>query len=195
MLQLWNLLQKSDNEGLDLRCFKCGKSVRIAASSPKQHVHLIKGVDVEIPNRDPKDDKEDLPHVDVKDDTKGLLLYIQRLMHMQQKDPNSEKDKHLQNLGSWNKIKEYMYPYHWWSTENMVSTVMVEKLNLKLEKEASFVLDCLAKWSHVVKHKTLVTFSIDELYEGSMVWDVALLLTGHILLGRPWLYNHVVQHP
>nr|GEW39131.1 hypothetical protein [Tanacetum cinerariifolium] len=82
------------------------------------------------------------------------------------------------------------------SCENMVSTTMVEKLGLPIRNHPDpYQLTWLKKGNLVkVTHRCLVHFSVGNKYTNELCCEVIPMDACHILLGRPWLYDHRVKH-
>jgi hypothetical protein len=81
------------------------------------------------------------------------------------------------------------------STDNLVSTEMVEKLELKTTKHPSpYKVSWLQKGHRVSFTKQcLVKFKIGN-YHDEILCDVIPMDVCHILLGRPWKYDRNVVH-
>jgi hypothetical protein len=82
------------------------------------------------------------------------------------------------------------------SCENVVSTTMVEKLNLKTEAHSHpYKLQWLQKGNDIqVTKKCLVQFSIGKNYQDEVMCDVVPVDACHILFGRPWQYDRKTVH-
>ncbi|GJT11497.1 transposon ty3-I gag-pol polyprotein [Tanacetum coccineum] len=82
------------------------------------------------------------------------------------------------------------------SCENMVSTTMVKKLSLPIQNHRDpYQLTWLKKGNLVkVTHRCLMHFSIGNKYTDKLWCEVIPIDACHILLGRPWLYDHRVKH-
>jgi hypothetical protein len=82
------------------------------------------------------------------------------------------------------------------SCENVVSTTMVEKLNLKTEPHSHpYKLQWLKKGNDIqVTKKCLIQFSIGKNYKDEVLCDVVPMDACHILLGRPWQYDKRAFH-
>jgi hypothetical protein len=82
------------------------------------------------------------------------------------------------------------------SCENVVSTTMVEKLNLKTEPHSHpYKLQWLKKGNDIqVTKKCLIQFSIGKNYKDEILCDVVPMDACHILLGRPWQYDKRAFH-
>jgi hypothetical protein len=81
------------------------------------------------------------------------------------------------------------------STDNLVSTEMVEKLELETTKHSSpYKVSWLQKGHRVsVTKQCLVKFKIGN-YHDEILCDVIPMDVCHILLGRPWQYDRNVVH-
>jgi hypothetical protein len=81
------------------------------------------------------------------------------------------------------------------STDNLVSTEMVEKLELETTKHPSpYKVSWLQKGHRVsVTKKCLVKLKIGN-YHDEILCDVIPMDVCHILLGRPWQYDRNVVH-
>jgi hypothetical protein len=81
------------------------------------------------------------------------------------------------------------------STDNLVSTEMVEKLELKTRKHPSpYRVTWLQKGHQVrVTKQCLVNFKMGD-YKDDILCDVILMDVCHVLLGRPWQYDRHVVH-
>jgi len=82
------------------------------------------------------------------------------------------------------------------SCENLVSKVMVEKLNLNFEKHPMpYHVTWIKKGNEVIIDKRcLICFSIRNTYEDEVWCDVIPMDACHILLGRPWQFDRRVLH-
>ncbi|KAE8695418.1 putative CCCH-type zinc finger family protein [Hibiscus syriacus] len=82
------------------------------------------------------------------------------------------------------------------SCENVVSEEVVQKLQLKTDRHPKpYKLSWLNKDSEVtVDRRCLVSFSIGRKYFDNAWCDVVSMDACHILLGRPWQYDHSVIH-
>jgi hypothetical protein len=81
------------------------------------------------------------------------------------------------------------------STDNLVLTEMVEKLELKMNKHLSpYKVTWLQKGHQVcVTKQFLVNFKMGE-YKDEILCDVIPMDVCHVLLGRPWQYDRHVVH-
>eukprot|EP00253_Pinus_taeda_P009609 PITA_09609 len=81
------------------------------------------------------------------------------------------------------------------STDNLVSTAMVEKLDLKCSKHHNPYRVSWLKEGHqlLVDEQSKVEFQIGR-YKDKVVCDIMPMDVCHILLGRPWQYDRKVVH-
>ncbi|XP_071694869.1 uncharacterized protein [Rutidosis leptorrhynchoides] len=82
------------------------------------------------------------------------------------------------------------------SCENVVSSIMVEKLGLKTEAHPEpYQLTWLKKGNHIkVTKRCLVKFYISSKYNDEVWCEVIPMDACHILLGRPWQYDRKTLH-
>ena len=82
------------------------------------------------------------------------------------------------------------------SFENVVSTVMVDKLGLKtVQHPHPYKLSWLQKDNEIkVNKRCLVSFSIGKNYKDEVWCDVAPMDACHLLLGRPWHYDRRILY-
>jgi hypothetical protein len=81
------------------------------------------------------------------------------------------------------------------STDNLISTEMVEKMELKTNKHPSpYKVTWLQKGHQVcVMRQCLVEFKMGE-YRDKILCDVIPMDVCHVLLGRPWQFDRNVVH-
>nr|GFD05834.1 putative reverse transcriptase domain, zinc finger, CCHC-type, aspartic peptidase domain protein [Tanacetum cinerariifolium] len=82
------------------------------------------------------------------------------------------------------------------SCENMVAKTMVDKLGLPTTDHPDpYQLMWFRKGNLVkVTQRCLVSFSIGNKYKDELRCEVVPMDTCHLLLRRPWLYDHKVKH-
>ncbi|GKV36127.1 hypothetical protein SLEP1_g44294 [Rubroshorea leprosula] len=82
------------------------------------------------------------------------------------------------------------------SSENVVSSYMVEKLGLPVKDLShSYKLQWLRKGNEVkVTKRCLVSFSIGNKYQDEVWCDVIPMDACHLLLGRPWQFDRKAIH-
>ncbi|XP_035829952.1 uncharacterized protein LOC118479509 [Helianthus annuus] len=179
------------------RCFKCGGLGHFAREC--SNTQLITLTDETLPVYDTEEDQPEEVETEVVYPDKGETLIAQRVLST---NPNHEvKD----NLWLRNNIfrtrctvkgKVCTIIIDGGSCENMVATVMVEKLGLKVEDHPDpYQLTWLKKGNVVkVKHRCLVQFSIGTRYSDEVWCEVVPMDACHILLGRPWQYDRRTKH-
>lgn len=82
------------------------------------------------------------------------------------------------------------------SCENMISQVVVSKLNLPVEAHLQpYKLSWFKKGNEIsVTKRCLVNLSIGNGYFDKVWCDVVIMDACHILFGQPWQYDNKVQH-
>ncbi|GKA38462.1 gag-pol polyprotein [Tanacetum coccineum] len=82
------------------------------------------------------------------------------------------------------------------SYENLISSIMVDKLGLKTEEHPKlYTLSWFKKGNEVkVSKRCLVNFFIGKTYTDEVWCDVVLMKACHIFLGRPWQFDYKTKH-
>ncbi|GJR72451.1 putative reverse transcriptase domain-containing protein [Tanacetum coccineum] len=82
------------------------------------------------------------------------------------------------------------------SCDNLIAEEAVQKLGLKTENRPKpYKLHRLKKGSEVIVSKrVLITFFVGTTYKDSVWCDIMPMNTYHLLLGRPWEYDHNTTH-
>ena len=126
----------------------------------------------------------------------GDLLVTRRALSIQPKDDgNEEQREHIFHIRGHMKDKVYTLIIDSWSCTNVASSLMVEKLNLHTMKHPKpYKLQWLNDCGEVKVNKQVrIPFSIGK-YEDEVLYDVAPIHAGHILLSLPWKFNRRVMH-
>jgi hypothetical protein len=175
------------------KCFKCHGFGHIASDCPNRKMISLVEEDLEDNVEDePVDEgsKEEWTYAD-----QGESLVIRRIL----KSTYVEEDWLRNNIfhtkcTSSGKVCNVIIDGG--SCENVVSTTMVEKLNLKTEPHSHpYKLQWLKKGNDIqVTKKCLIQFSIGKNYKDEVLCDVVPMDACHILLGRPWQYDKRAFH-
>nr|GEW69470.1 hypothetical protein [Tanacetum cinerariifolium] len=82
------------------------------------------------------------------------------------------------------------------SCENVISSIMVDKLGLNAKEHPKpYALSWFKNGNEVrVSKRCLVNFSIGKKYTDEVWYDVVLMKACHILLGRPWQFDCKAKH-
>ncbi|GKC76437.1 aspartyl protease_2 domain-containing protein [Tanacetum coccineum] len=82
------------------------------------------------------------------------------------------------------------------SCENVISATMVSKLSLATEEHPHpYKFSWFKKGNEVrVSQRCLVNFSIGKKYSDEVWCDVVPMDACHMLLGRPWQFDHKTMH-
>jgi hypothetical protein len=175
------------------KCFKCQGFGHIASDCPNRKM-------ISLVEEDLEDDVEDEPVDEGSEEEwtyadQGESLVIRRIL----KSTYIEEDWLRNNIfhtkcTSSGKVCNVIIDGG--SCENVVSTTMVEKLNLKTEPHSHpYKLQWLKKGNDIqVTKKCLIQFSIGKNYKDELLCDVVPMDACHILLGRPWQYDRKAFH-
>jgi hypothetical protein len=175
------------------KCFKCQGFGHIASDCPNRKM-------ISLVEEDLEDDVEDEPVDEGSEEEwtyadQGESLVIRRIL----KSTYMEEDWLRNNIfhtkcTSSGKVCNVIIDGG--SCENVVSTTMVEKLNLKTEPHSHpYKLQWLKKGNDIqVTKKCLIQFSIGKNYKDELLCDVVPMDACHILLGRPWQYDRKAFH-
>ncbi|PKU66458.1 RNA-directed DNA polymerase [Dendrobium catenatum] len=123
----------------------------------------------------------------------GSLLVLQRLLNVHKKQEGQRHNIFKTRCTVNQKVCQVIIDSG--SCENVVSTFMVEKLQLPTENHSNpYRLSWIQKNSDVqVSRRCLVNFSIGK-FEDRVWCDVVPMDACHILLGRPWKYDKETTH-
>ncbi|PKI36113.1 hypothetical protein CRG98_043495 [Punica granatum] len=177
------------------QCFKCRGFGHIFSECPNRKiVSLVEEDDGEsiydsYPSKENEVDHEEITYGD-----QGEALVVQRILRAD----HVEDDKWLRHnifhtqCTSHRKICTVIIDSG--SCENVVSTTMVEKLQLAVEKHPEpYKLSWLKKGNDVhVDKRCLVQFSIGRHYKDEVLCNMVPMDACHLLLGGPWLYDRRV---
>ncbi|XP_021999385.1 uncharacterized protein LOC110896229 [Helianthus annuus] len=174
-----------------LRCYKCQGFGHLKRDCPNMQVLAL------IADPDNQSDHEEgQPELLLPD--RGELLVTRRLLHITVNDPDDMAwlRHNIFKTQCTAKGKVCSVIIDGGSCENMVSTTMVEKLNLPTQDHPDpYQLSWLRKGSVVrVTKKCLVALTIGNKYADEIWCEVIPMDACHVLLGRPWLYDRRVKH-
>lgn len=194
----------TENKAKAIKCFKCQGFGHIASNCPNRRtITIIRGEAYEVSdeeetreepegeyNTDPIYDEE----VTVADH--GESLVIRRSLHTManKEEPWLRRNIFHTRCTSAGKVCDVIIDNG--SCENVVSSYMVEKLDLPTQSHPyPYKLHWLNKGSTVkVDKRCLVTFSIGQKYQDQVWCDVVPMDACHLLLGRPWQYDRQVLY-
>jgi hypothetical protein len=175
------------------KCFKCQGFGHISSNCPNRKM-------ISLVEEDLEDDVEDEPVDEGSEEEwtyadQGESLVIRRIL----KSTYIEQDWLRNNIfhtkcTSSGKVCNVIIDGG--SCENVVSTTIVEKLNLKTEPHSHpYKLQWLKNGNDIqVTKKCLIQFSIGKNYKDEVLCDVVPMDACHILLGRPWQYDKRAFH-
>ncbi|KAJ9557876.1 LOW QUALITY PROTEIN: hypothetical protein OSB04_012490 [Centaurea solstitialis] len=179
------------------RCFKSGGLGHFARECP--NTQLVTLTEETTPVYDTEEDTPKEDETEIVDPDKGESFIAQRVLSTNPTraiDDNLWLRNNIFRTRCTVKGKVCTIIIDGGSCENMVATVMVEKLGLKVEPHPEpYQLTWLKKGNVVkVKHRCLVQFSIGTRYSDEVWCEVVPMDVCHILLGRPWQYDRRTKH-
>nr|GEX72825.1 hypothetical protein [Tanacetum cinerariifolium] len=128
----------------------------------------------------------------------GEALVIQRVLNvvvLKSVDDNSWLRNNIFRTKCTSKGKTYDMIIDGGSCENVISTYMVEKLEMKTENHPEpYQLTWLKKEHCSVNKCCLVQFYIGKNYKDEVWCEVIPMDAAHILLGRPWQFDRKTKH-
>ncbi|KAD3641639.1 hypothetical protein E3N88_30863 [Mikania micrantha] len=179
------------------RCFKCGGLGRFARECPNTQLVTLVEDSPPVYDTEADDGQDDIPETIYPD--KGKSLNVRRTLSTNPA-PAVEDDLWLRHNIFRTKCtvrdKVCTIIIDGGSCENMVATVMVEKLGLKVDPHPEpYQLTWLKKGNMVkVNQRCLIPFSIGNKYRDEVWCEVIPMDACHILLGRPWQYDRRIIH-
>ncbi|XP_013624595.1 PREDICTED: uncharacterized protein LOC106330711 [Brassica oleracea var. oleracea] len=162
------LADTRNNRPSSLRCFSCGEIGHRQANFPTRNRRGLlldtAGNDVEVIYDDDMEETVDEPEVLHADC--GPALMVRRFI-----------------IDSGN-------------SENVIAEEVVTKLQLPTELHPyPYKLAWLdQKTDLLITRRSLISFSVDDAYKDQIHCDVAPMDACHLLLGRPWIFDHRIQH-
>jgi hypothetical protein len=169
-----------------ITCFTCGKDGHKAVDCPDRKMDRGKAHVTEVQRRDVEDE----------DTGSGKSLTVHKVLLKPEKvvEDTAQRCRQFRTTcktKGW-KCKVIMDSG---STDNLVSTEMVEKIDLETNRHPSpYKVSWLQKGHQVhVTKQCLVEFKMGE-YRDKIMCDVIPMDVCHVLLGRPWQYDRNVVH-
>jgi hypothetical protein len=166
--------------------FTCGKDGHKAVDCPERKMDRGNAHVVEAQRRDAESEDAD----------SGRSLGMHKILLAPEKEVESSVQRsRLFRTACTAKDRKCKVIIDSGSTDNLVSTEMVEKLELTTTKHPSpYKVSWLQKGHRVsVTKQCLVKFKIGN-YHDEILCDVIPMDVCHILLGRPWQYDRNVVH-
>ncbi|KAJ0534568.1 putative nucleotidyltransferase, Ribonuclease H [Helianthus annuus] len=179
------------------RCYKCHGLGHLKRECPNKQVVALIDDPKPVYDSEPEDQQDRDPQI-IFPDT-GEALVIQRVLNTtvaESSDDTSWLRNTIFRTKCTTKGKVCNVIIDGGSCENIVSTTMVEKLNLPLHNHPEpYQLTWLKKGNLLnVTHRCLVQFSIGDKYADEVWCEVLPMDACHILLGRPWQYDRRAKH-
>nr|CAD1817170.1 unnamed protein product [Ananas comosus var. bracteatus] len=181
-----------------IRCFTRGEKGHNSYACPERRVNLAELEDKEYDELEPiyDDYVEDSEEVDVHPG-QGESLVVRRVMTAAGKE--EEEDWRRRSIFRTHVLcggKVCDLVIDGGSMENVISKDAVEKLKLPIEKHPQpYKIRWLKKGNEIlVTSHCLVRFTLGGNLDDEALCDVVPMDIGHILMGRPWLYDHDMEH-
>jgi hypothetical protein len=170
-----------------ITCFTCGKDGHKAIDCPDRKMDRSEAHIAEAQQR---------RDVESEDADSGRSLGMHKILLTPEKEVDSSAQRsRLFRTACTAKDRKCKVIVDSGSTDNLVSTEMVEKLELETTKHPSpYKVSWLQKGHRVsVTKQCLVKFKIGN-YHDEILCDVIPMDVCHILLGRPWQFDRNVVH-
>ena len=148
---------------------------------------------------DDESDKESMPPLEDVDEeefaAQGELLVTRRALSLQAKEDEEEQRENIFHTRCHVRNKVCSVIIDGGSCTNVASTTMVDKLGLPTTKQPGpYKLQWLYDSGEVkVSKQALISFRIGR-HEDEVLCNVVPMQAGHLLLGRPWQFDHQVKH-
>jgi hypothetical protein len=169
-----------------ITCFTCGKDRHKAVDCPDRKMDRGKYHITEAQRRDAESEDAD----------SGRSLGMNKILLAHEKEVDSSVERsRLFKTTCTTKERKCKVIVDSGSTDNLISSEMVEKLELETTKHPSpYKVSWLQKGHRVsVTKQCLVKFKIGN-YHDEILCDIIPMDVCHILLGRPWQYDRNVVH-
>uniref|UniRef100_A0A0D3E466 CCHC-type domain-containing protein n=1 Tax=Brassica oleracea var. oleracea TaxID=109376 RepID=A0A0D3E466_BRAOL len=181
-----------------LRCFACGEIGHRQANCPKRNRRGLlldaAGNDVEViydeEITETLEETEDLVA-----DTGPCLMMRRVCLAPRHIDDNPQRHNLLHSKCTIaGKVCKFIIDSE--SSENVVAEDVVNKLNLTTEIHLyPYKLAWLDKKTDLtITRRTLISYSVGGTFQDQIYCDIAPMDACHLLLGRPWLFDHRVKH-
>jgi hypothetical protein len=191
--------EASTSRNRDIKCFRCQGRGHIASQCPNKQVMVLQA-NGEIVTDCEDSDTDDMPPLeDVFEEEylapDALTLVARRALSLQAKGVDEVQWENIFHTRCYVKDKVCSMIIDGGSCTNVASTIMVEKLGLPMVKHPRpYKLQWLNDSGEIrVNKQVLVAFPIGK-YEDEVLCDIVPMQAGHLLLGRPWLFDRHVKY-
>ncbi|KAK1607904.1 hypothetical protein QYE76_031577 [Lolium multiflorum] len=183
----------------DMLCHTCGGKGHFKKDCPNRKVMIIND-DNEYETGDdadpdaPEDDDYDSDSFDAYPSEAQTIVVSQRVLNVQP-SASTQRCNLFQTKALVGPDKACKVIIDGGSCRNLASKELCAKLKLKyLPHPHPYYIQWLSNNGEMkVSHMVRVDFEIGP-YKDSIDFDVVPMMVCHLLLGRPWLYDHSVQH-
>ena len=192
------LTDKTATRPSSLRCFACGEIGHRQANCPKRNRRGLlldaAGKDVEvIYDEEIAENLEETE--DLIADTGPCLMMRRVCLAPRHIDDNPQRHNLFHSKCTIaGKVCKFIIDSG--SSENVVAEDVVNKLNLTTELHPyPYKLAWLdTKTDLTITRRALISYSVGGTFQDQIYCDVAPMDACHLLLGRPWLFDHRVKH-